>query len=76
MLNGMFSTLWPGAGVEGFRGIPLNPSFDSYFHCHGKVWINLINLGHLSLYFSSTSSSYYLSMCVQLLDEWQTVQAF
>ena len=35
--------------------------------CHGKFWINLINLGHFSLHFSSTSPFYYLWMCVKLL---------
>ena len=36
----------------------------------GNVWISL---GHISLYFSSTSPFYYLWLCVKLLAEWQTV---
>ena len=27
--------------------------YDSKFHFHGKFWINLINLGHFSLFFFS-----------------------
>ena len=48
--------------------------FNSKFHFHEKFWINLINLGHFSLYISPTSPFYYLWMCVKLLSEWQTVK--
>ena len=39
-----------GAGPGG--RVQSNP-IDSKFRFHGKFWINLKNLGHFSLYFSS-----------------------
>ena len=45
-----------GGGFGGSLELP----FDSKFHFHGKFWINLINLGLFSLYFSSISPFYYL----------------
>ena len=63
-----------GADSVGLRrGCSVESSFDWKFHFHGKFWINLIKLGHFSLYFSTTSPLYHLWICLNLLDECQTV---
>ena len=58
-----------GGGVGGFS----RTHFDSKLHFHGKFWINILNIGHFSLYVSSTSPFHYLQMRVQLPGGCQTV---
>ena len=60
------NTKWP-TRVD----VSFNPN--TFNHFHGTFWIILINLGHFSLYVSSTSPFKYLWMYVNLLGEWQTV---
>ena len=38
--------------------------FDSKFHLHWKFWMNLIDIGHFSFYFSSKSQHILLSVNV------------
>ena len=59
----MYVCVWEGGGGGGLEGSIESP-LDTKFHLHWKLWINLIDVGHFSFYFSSKSQQILLPVNV------------